>query len=263
MAVPTTSVSRERSLYLAQLAEQAERFDDMIVHITSVAREHGGGTPLDAEERNLLSIAFKQQVGQRRASHRCLGSILSSEMAKGNAEQAEICKTYQDGVTMELKKLVADIHNLLDETLLPSVSDDSTAKVFYLKMKADYFRYATEFISGDDKALASDGALSSYQEAWELACSSMGPGDADRLGLALNFSVFHYETLDQPEEAISLATGALDDAMPALDDLSEDSFEDSGFIVQLLRDNLTLWGTLPSGGGDDDESEECEEDNTN
>ena len=62
-----------------------------------------------------------------------------------------------------------------------------------------------------------------------------------RLGLALNFSVFFYEIQGNPEEACKLAKKAFDDAIAELDTLSEESYKDSTLIMQLLRDNLTLW----------------------
>jgi len=62
-----------------------------------------------------------------------------------------------------------------------------------------------------------------------------------RLGLALNFSVFYYEVLNNPEEACKMARQAFEDAIAELDNVSEDSYKDSTLIMQLLRDNLTLW----------------------
>eukprot|EP00955_Chlamydomonas_euryale_P048241 353919-Chlamydomonas_euryale.AAC.5 len=62
-----------------------------------------------------------------------------------------------------------------------------------------------------------------------------------RLGLALNFSVFYYEILNSPERACHLAKQAFDEAIAELDSLGEDSYKDSTLIMQLLRDNLTLW----------------------
>merc|ERR1711907_215976 len=67
------------------------------------------------------------------------------------------------------------------------------------------------------------------------------PTDPIRLGLALNYSVFHYEIQNAPEEACALAKKAFDDAIAELDTLSEESYKDSTLIMQLLRDNLTLW----------------------
>jgi 14-3-3 protein epsilon len=64
----------------------------------------------------------------------------------------------------------------------------------------------------------------------------------------LNFSVFYYEILNSPDRACHLAKQAFDDAIAELDSLSEESYRDSTLIMQLLRDNLTLWTS--SDGGD-------------
>src|SRR5215475_8671501 len=62
-----------------------------------------------------------------------------------------------------------------------------------------------------------------------------------RLGLALNFSVFYYEILNSPERACRLARAAFDDALNEIDACAEESYKESSLIMQLLRDNLTLW----------------------
>ena len=77
----------------------------------------------------------------------------------------------------------------------------------------------------------------------------MTPTHPIRLGLALNFSVFYYEILNSPDRACHLAKQAFDDAIAELDSLSEESYRDSTLIMQLLRDNLTLWTS--SDGGED------------
>lgn len=73
------------------------------------------------------------------------------------------------------------------------------------------------------------------------------------MGLALNFSVFYYEILNSPDRACHLAKAAFDDAIAELDSLSEESYRDSTLIMQLLRDNLTLWtssdGAEPAEAG--------------
>ena len=62
-----------------------------------------------------------------------------------------------------------------------------------------------------------------------------------RLGLALNYSVFYYEIINNPEIAVKFAKKAFDAAIQDLDTLEEDEYRDSATIMQLLRDNLTLW----------------------
>ena len=83
--------------------------------------------------------------------------------------------------------------------------------------------------------------MDSYQQASQIANKDLPPTHPIRLGLALNFSVFYYEILNSPDRACHIAKQAFDDAIAELDTLSEESYKDSTLIMQLLRDNLTLW----------------------
>lgn len=108
-------------------------------------------------------------------------------------------------------------------------------------MKGDYHRYLAEFKTGADRREAAEHTLLAYTAAEDIAKSSLEPTHPIRLGLALNFSVFYYEILNSPERACHLAKQAFDEAIAELDSLGEESYKDSTLIMQLLRDNLTLW----------------------
>uniref|UniRef100_A0A6Q2ZLX9 14-3-3 domain-containing protein n=1 Tax=Esox lucius TaxID=8010 RepID=A0A6Q2ZLX9_ESOLU len=140
----------------------------------------------------------------------------------------------------ELRDICNDVLGLLSKYLIEN-APNAESKVFYLKMKGDYYRYLAEVASGEDKKETISNSQHSYQEAFDISKSEMQPTHPIRLGLALNFSVFFYEILNSPEKACSLAKQAFDDAIAELDTLSEDSYKDSTLIMQLLRDNLTLW----------------------
>uniref|UniRef100_A0A4W5MIH0 14-3-3 domain-containing protein n=1 Tax=Hucho hucho TaxID=62062 RepID=A0A4W5MIH0_9TELE len=140
----------------------------------------------------------------------------------------------------ELRDICNDVLGLLSKYLIEN-APNAESKVFYLKMKGDYYRYLAEVASGDDKKETISNSQDSYQEAFDISKKEMQPTHPIRLGLALNFSVFFYEILNSPEKACSLAKQAFDDAIAELDTLSEDSYKDSTLIMQLLRDNLTLW----------------------
>lgn len=131
---------------------------------------------------------------------------------------------------------------LLDKYLIPKASN-AESKVFYLKMKGDYYRYLAEVATGDTRSTVVDDSQKAYQDAFEISKAKMQPTHPIRLGLALNFSVFYYEILNSPDKACQLAKQAFDEAIAELDTLNEDSYKDSTLIMQLLRDNLTLWTT--------------------
>lgn len=233
---------REDRVYMAKLAEQAERYDEMLESMKSVA-EHD--TELTVEERNLLSVAYKNVIGARRASWRIISSIEQKEDAS-NENQV---RNYRNQIEKELKSICDDILKLIDKHLVPHASTGES-KVFYYKMKGDYYRYLAEFATSQDRKEAAENSLVAYKAASDISTSELVPTHPIRLGLALNFSVFYYEILNSPDRACRLAKAAFDDAIAELDTLNEESYKDSTLIMQLLRDNLTLW-TSDIEKGDD------------
>merc|ERR1712107_603285 len=162
------------------------------------------------------------------------------EKTKGNEDQAKWAKEYCTKVEAELQKICDTILGLLDQSLISKASTGES-KVFYQKMKADYYRYIAEFKDGDAKNAAAENARQAYEEAQKVAEKDLAVTHPIRLGLALNFSVFQYEVLQKPDEACKMARTAFEDAIAELDNVAEDSYKDSTLIMQLLRDNLTLW----------------------
>jgi 14-3-3 protein epsilon len=234
---------RDKNIYFAKLAEQAERYDEMANYMKLVGT---AGTDLSVEERNLLSVAYKNAVGSRRASWRIITSVEQKETSKGNQANVGHCSEYRKTVEKELQDICDTILGLLDGSLIPNAKE-AEAKVFYHKMKGDYFRYIAEFTADEKKSAAANKAKGAYDDAMGAA-SELAVTHPIRLGLALNFSVFHYEVLNNPEEACKMARQAFEDAIAELDNVSEDSYKDSTLIMQLLRDNLTLWTSDQEGG---------------
>jgi len=229
--------ARDKSVYFAKLAEQAERYDEMAEHMEAVGK---GESELSVEERNLLSVAYKNAVGSRRAAWRIITSVEQKEKSKGNEEQSKYAKEYCGKVEAELQKICGAILKLLEDNLIAKASNGES-KVFYEKMKADYYRYIAEFTSDDEKRNASQSAKDAYETAKKVAEKDLAVTHPIRLGLILNYSVFQYEVLQSPEEACRMARTAFEDAIAELDNVAEDSYKDSTLIMQLLRDNLTLW----------------------
>lgn len=114
--------------------------------------------------------------------------------------------------------------------------------IFQFFRKGDYLRYKAEFTVGEERKEAAENSLVAYKTASDKARSELPTTHAIRLGLALNFSVFYYEILNSPDRACRLAKQAFDEAVTDLEGSPNDaSYKDSTLILQLLRDNLTLW----------------------
>ncbi|KAH9396394.1 hypothetical protein TYRP_019798 [Tyrophagus putrescentiae] len=295
-------MERDELVQRAKLAEQAERYDDMAAAMKQVTET---GTELSNEERNLLSVAYKNVVGARRSSWRVISSI--EQKTEGAERKQQMAREYREKVEVELRDICYDVLGLLDKYLIPKASN-AESKVFYLKMKGDYYRYLAEVATGDRRTSVVEESQKAYQEAFDISKSKMQPTHPIRLGLALNFSVFFYEILNSPDKACQLAKQVLcsadeaqkayqeafdvsrsklqpthpirlglalnysvyyyeilnaadrachlakqafDDAIAELDTLNEDSYKDSTLIMQLLRDNLTLWTSDTQGDGDE------------
>ncbi|KXJ12378.1 14-3-3-like protein 2 [Exaiptasia diaphana] len=242
------SGSRDELISKARLAEQAERYDDMAAAMKKATEID---PKLQPEERNLLSVAYKNVVGARRSSWRVISNL---EQKKESTErEKEMKKDYREKIEQELKDVCNDVLSLLDNYLIAKGDEsDVESAVFFLKMKGDYYRYLAEVARGDERKEAVDKSKESYGQALDKCTGSMKHTDPIRLGLALNFSVFYYEILNDQDKACELAKSAFDEAIKELDSVPEDVYKDSTLIMQLLRDNLTLW----SSQGDDDVQEE-------
>lgn len=242
---------RDENIYQAKLAEQAERYDEMVTAMKNIAVSN---VPLSVEERNLLSVAYKNVIGARRASWRIVSSVEQKEAAtEGEGPKLTMMREYRKQIENELQEICKDILDLLEKHLIPScqdIKDHQDAKVFYYKMKGDYHRYVAEFTKEPEKHKEAAGhSKDAYTKAKDEA-ESLPSTNPIRLGLALNFSVFYYEIENDSKGACDLAKKAFDDAIAELDNLKDDNYKDSTLIMQLLRDNLTLW----TSGQQEDES---------
>lgn len=235
--------SRENLVFLAKLAEQTERYESMVARMKSVVEM---GEPLNEEERNLLSVAYKNVVGSRRSAWRVAASI---EQKEEDEKKKELAKFDKEKIEEELDSLCKEVINLLENKLIvkkekidTTVPREVEAQVFYQKMKGDYYRYLVEVkVDEKDREKPKKDSQDAYDAAQKLSDENLSRTHPIRLGLALNYSVFYYEILNNPTAACQLAKGAFDSAIAELDTLSEDSYKDSTLIMQLLRDNLTLW----------------------
>lgn len=246
----------------AKLAEQAERYDDMAEAMKKVT---ASGELLQQEERNLLSVAYKNVVGARRSSWRVISSIEAKTKDSGNEGRLELAEKYKKKVEKELEDICNEVLELLQKYLIPGATAEASkadtdadlaeklveSKVFYLKMKGDYHRYLAEVkdTASDSSQSSNDDSEKAYQEAFDTSVKGIAekgalkPTHPIRLGLALNFSVYYYEIRNDHKKACKMAKEAFDLAIAELDTLNEDSYKDSTLIMQLLRDNLTLWSS--------------------
>ena len=212
------SVKYEKNVYLAMLAEQCSRYKEMVQFLEDMVKQRD--KDLNSDERNLLSIAYKNSISGGRSAVRTIMAYEAKEKKKENSTFDQL-----------LKK-----------------AEDDEAKVFYIKMKGDYNRYIAEYAEGDLKKQVSDDALKAYDEATEIA-KSLPVLNPIALGLALNFSVFYYEVINDHKKAIEIAKAAVEKADKELPNIDEDADEnrDTVSIYNLLKENLDMWVSEEEG----------------
>ena len=232
-------LSKEELLLLSRLAEQCERYDEMMDYVRHFISKCT--SEFTDDERNILSVAFKNVVGNRRTAWRVLSSIESKEGRRGNEENKARAAAYKEKVEGELRSFCREILRIIDSDLLAKVSSDE-GKVFFIKMKGDYYRYICEFAQGQYKDESSKSAQENYQQALNVAEGALDSTHPSRIGLALNYSVFNYEILGQHSAAIAIAQKAFDEGIANLENLTdEQAYKESTMILQLIRDNISLW----------------------
>jgi len=265
-----------QALIMAKLAESAERYDEMTKYMNRCVGQKNGDD-LTVEERNLISVGYKNLMSSRRTAHRVTQQQIETPNLLKNIvdepalekELKEKAEAYRETIAGELKALITDVvTNVVGKFVTgPLAASNTEVLVFFHKMEGDYNRYGAEVTAGDDKMKYKTKAQQAYQCATELCERQVpaGTGKAKekgeavaptnetedelpptnpiRLGLALNYSVFMYEILEAKEEASKVADQAFEAAIDKLDELSEEQYRDSTLIMQLLKDNRDLWST--------------------
>lgn len=229
----------EKNVYLAMLAEQCSRFEDMTEFLEEMVKNKK--EDLTSDERNLLSIAYKNNISLRRTAIRTLMAYELKEKKKENSPYLAFIVEYKTKVEKELIELCERIVHNINEYLLKKATDVE-AKIFYNKMIGDYFRYIAENLEDEKKDNYAQKSLEAYEKAFADA-SSLSITNPIRLGLALNFSVFYYEVLNKQDKACSIAKETLEVAKQELAnvDEEEDEYKDAFSIINLLQENLNMW----------------------
>ena len=218
-------LENEKKIYLAMLSEQCERYTDMIRYLEeliTIKKEE-----LNFDERNLLSIAYKNYISEIRNAIRVIMAYENKESTRGDSPYLPFIIEYKDKIRQELEKECLNICFKIEKLIMPKLTSKET-KVFFGKMKGDYYRYIAENTEGDVKKKYSDLALNTYNETVAEA-NNLNYKNSEKLGLLLNLSVYYYEVASNPKEALK-----------GIDEDNEE-YKDSISIVNLLHDNIEMW----------------------
>ncbi len=231
-------------LFLMKLFQRTERYPEMVKAINKYIEQN---QKLTKEEQKMLCDGYKNIISDKRNSLRLLANFSKKEEEEGkqinHKKQINIIK---EKIQNELLSIFKEIHSILDKYLIPN-AQDSESKILYMKIKADYFRYHCEFAEGNEFEEVKNNAQKIYKEAYDMALTNITIYNSIRLGLALNYSVFEYEIMDNKNEAYDIAQKAYDEAMKVVDDVEKERSSDNLLLIQLLKENLNLWNNEMEG----------------
>jgi 14-3-3 protein epsilon len=231
------ATERDVDLWVVQLLDQTDRQEDTV---DLMKRVIDAGPSLTSDQRNLLSIVYKKAITSRRDGLRYLVNLLERDDARATAFRLEQIVGFRRQIVDELDRYCRELIALVDEKLLPAAAD-ADARAFYWKLKADYWRYISEHKDAADKAKSADEANVCYEEALAIARDAIEPWKPGYLGLVLNYSVYLYEIVGKQQEAIGLAQKTQEQCSDTVNNNSRESFAEAVNILQLLRENVTLW----------------------
>lgn len=166
-AVPAedTNMPRHHCLYMAKLANQAEQYNDMAKFMSEIITNHSANLTL--EERTLFSAAYKKLADSLREACRIALFNEHEELSRVEEDPARMARLHGSLVASRLDEVCAGVLDLLDARLIPAVEagEESEGKVYYMKMKGDYFRYLAEVKTGEERSVAVEKALHAYNAA--------------------------------------------------------------------------------------------------
>ena len=232
------SQERERDIFMAQVLIHTDRIKDSIKYLKKAIDINPA---LTIEERSVFNSAYKTLVSIPRKG---LREIMLSEQNNEEENFSQECKSQiqiiKNEVTEELIGYCMDLINILDAKIIPA-TEEVESKVFYYKLKGDYYRYICEVQSDDDRDETVEKARECYETALSISKNQLEQYKPTALGLILNYTVFLFEIVKRYDDAISLAEETYKMCVPILEQNSARSKAEATTIATLLDNNVKLW----------------------
>ena len=220
----------------AKVALIAERYEDASRFIENVAKKKKDD--LTKEEKNIFYNSNKFIINSKRCAIRAT-YIIEEKEKKKSYQFLPIINNFKNILETEIIEISKNVINIINNYLLKKIITDES-KVFYLKMKGDYYRYLCELYTSNDNQHYIDECEKCYKEANDMV-QNFPWSNHIRLSLTLNFSVFYYEIKKNANQAIKMAKEAIKGAKKQLDKIKDDEDKDASMTLQTLKENILIW----------------------
>ena len=243
-------LTREDYVFLSKLYEKAERYPDMLQAIKEMIKIN---PKLNKEECDILSTGYKTMITDKRSSLRILQSMERREK-KNKSKIVPHIKEIKSHIEKEIRNVCNDLQELIDKYLITN-SDSHENEVCFYKLKADYNRYICEFAEGKEYEECLNKSEEFYKKAYNISVKDLPVNNCTRVGLALNYAIFLYETKGDKKTAFELAKKTFDESMKFVDELEKPKNRDTLMLIQLLKENLIFWSSEMNNDEDNKLSE--------
>ena len=226
----------EELLSLAQVSQIAERYEDAAKYMEELIKKKKDD--LTKEEKNIFYNSYKYIINSKRCALRST-NIIEEKEKKHSSQYIPIVTNYKNLLESEINDICKNIINLINNFLLKKILIEES-KIFYLKMKGDYYRYLCEIIAPNESQNYIEESEKSYKEASDLAINFPWTNPI-KLGLSLNFCVFYYDIKKNTPQAVKIAKEAIKGAKKQIDKIKEDEDKDAVLTLQTLKENISIW----------------------
>ena len=219
--------------FLARVYHTAGLTSKASDEVSKLAVVHGQLTP---EDEATVSVVTKGRIDQLRRARRIICVVEEREENKGKVNRVIALRGFKSKIEEELAGLLNQYITSIDNAFLVHPTSESS-RILFLKMKADYCRYLAEI-----QRMQVQLVRNAYIQAYDAARATLPPAHPLRTGIALNYSVFHYEIAGNKAGAREIASQAYEEAMAAAKALPADEKEDAMEVINLIAINLKNWG---------------------
>jgi len=242
-----------KNMYLARLCLNLENYEDSLRYVDQMAKLKEN--EFSIEEREIFVNAYKSYISQKRNSWRILYKKEADYIEEKNKNTniiSEIKAKYEKSILDASQTFI----HIIDKHIFPKLKT-LDGKTFFLKVKADYYRYMSEISFGSDLKTYRKHSSKFYKEAFTTSLM-LNPLNIIRLGVALNYSVFFYEVLSNTLQSIMIATSALNEALKELKSYDEERLQDEKLkdaldIISIIKENIQYWAKDPESLGVENE----------
>ena len=239
MSEPESKPLYEKNIYMALLAQQCSRYKEMFTYFLDLIKQRekeGKSKDLLPQERELLLYGYISYIkSQRNSLHICM-AFETREKKEYNSRILTYIQSYRKKLESELTNTIKDITNTFDAVLIKN-AENNFSKIHYMKIKADFNRYVTEYEKGIEREKASNTALRAYQDAMNLT-KNMNIMNKTLLGLALNFSIFQYEVIGEKKNAINIGDDTLQKVNKEMPNFNMDKNNEDYAIIMDIIDKI-------------------------